>query len=122
MNSGIYQLLIWVKQNITFFHKKFGKIEIEPGYYYYTGSSKRNLMQRITRHLRKQDKPLHWHIDYLLQSPHAKIILIKIYRNDNPDECMINIETLKRLNGVMPIRGFGSSDCNRCPSHLLKVK
>ncbi len=122
MNSGIYQLLIWVKQNVAFFHKKFGKIELEPGYYYYTGSSKQNLMQRIARHLRKRDKSLHWHIDYLLQSPHAKIILIKIYRSENPDECMINIYTLKQLNGEIPVPGFGSSDCTRCPSHLFKVK
>lgn len=122
MNSGVYQLLIWVKQNIRFFHKKFGEIELASGYYYYTGSCKRNLMQRIARHLRKRDKSLHWHIDYLLQSQYAKIILIKIYRNENPDECRINIDTLKRLNGEIPIPGFGSSDCNRCPSHLFKVR
>ncbi len=121
MNSGIYQLLIWVRQEIIFSHRKLGSVNIQPGYYYYTGRSKRNLMQRITRHIRKTNKSFHWHIDYLLQSPEAKIILIKIFRTKNSEECKINIDTLKRHNGIVPVQKFGSSDCNRCPSHLIKV-
>jgi sugar fermentation stimulation protein A len=80
----------------------------------YSGSARKNLSARISRHLRKEGKKKHWHIDYL--TPYAariKALPVMSYRNL---ECDLAGE-LERLNGK-PVENFGSSDC-RCTSHLF---
>jgi len=43
---------------------RLGKISFRAGCYIYIGRARRNLRQRISRHLRGGG-PLRWHIDYL---------------------------------------------------------
>lgn len=120
-NNGLYQLYIVLNKPIKIILTKFGEILFPEGLYVYTGSAKKNLLQRINRHLRKKEKKIHWHIDYFLMSKEVKIVLIKILRGKKQSECRLNLQTQKKLKGKIITEGFGSSDCNKCKSHLLHI-
>jgi len=112
--KGTYILKIMLKnpKNIT-----YGKNteRFKKGYYFYVGSAmgdRNNLKRRIERHLR-EDKKLHWHIDYLLQYGTVK----EIYVSEEGVEC----EVAKDLSFLDSVEGFGSSDCG-CRSHLFYMK
>jgi Uri superfamily endonuclease len=89
-----------------------GKIEFKEGYYAYVGSALGGLEHRLSRHLR-QEKTLHWHIDYLLLR--ALIYDVMVIEGEEKRECQIASKLADHLSYV---RGFGSSDCN-CSSHLF---
>lgn len=89
-----------------------GKIEFKEGYYAYVGSALGGLEHRLSRHLR-QEKTLHWHIDYLLLR--ALIYDVMVIEGEEKRECQIASKLADYLSYV---RGFGSSDCN-CSSHLF---
>lgn len=109
-----YQLLIEVTRPLRVDIGRFGKHEFPAGRYIYTGSARRNFEARVARHLRKE-KPLRWHIDYLLAAPGVRIAGVRRYVED---ECAINRAT----PGSVPIPGFGASDCRAgCGSHLKRV-
>lgn len=106
-----YQLLIELPRAVTITVGRLGRHRFEPGRYIYTGSARRNLEARIARHLRKE-KTLRWHIDYLLAAPGVRIVEV---RRSVRAECALNRATV----GIIPIPGFGASDChNGCGSHL----
>lgn len=106
-----YQLTIQVIQATTITVGKLGCFEIDAGMYLYTGSAKQHYEARIARHLRHQKK-MHWHIDYLLDSPHASVIHVSRHTES---ECLIN----QRAPGKMIIQSFGATDCTAgCGSHL----
>jgi Uri superfamily endonuclease len=106
-----YQLQIHVAQALRLVIGALGEFPFPAGDYLYTGSAKRNFEARIARHLR-QDKAIRWHIDYLLTAPGATVT--KVIRSDE-GECPLN----QRTSGVIPIPGFGASDCRAgCGSHL----
>ncbi|GHV84733.1 hypothetical protein AGMMS50230_03410 [Spirochaetia bacterium] len=119
-NSGCYLIVLELPKTTEIETGGLGKIPFKSGWYVYAGSAKKNLTQRINRHLRKIRKQKHWHLDYL--TPFAKTVKalpIVSYRNL---ECKLAKELL--LLGGKPVTnsagtGFGSSDCkNRCPAHL----
>ncbi len=91
------------------------------GYYIYTGSSMKNLKQRVERHKRKQKK-MHWHIDYLLQNNNLEIIEIKVFPSFRREECERNLILQSMPESEIPVNGFGSSDCSKCTSHLIYFK
>jgi Uri superfamily endonuclease len=84
---------------------KLGTIQFSKGTYAYVGSAPSE--SRLKRHVR-QEKKIHWHIDYFLQEAVVKKILIS-----PQEEC-----TIAQQIPLPSIRGFGCSDC-RCPSHLF---
>ena len=106
-----YQLFIKLNQDLKIQIGKLGLFNFPKGAYIYTGSAKKNIDARITRHLSK-DKKLHWHIDFLLKNDQSKIVnVIKSERN----ECDLNAD----VKGKIIAEGFGSSDCRKnCRSHL----
>ena len=109
MNS--YQLIILLDKKSKITIGKLGTFLFLKGKYVYTGSAKKNMDKRITRHLSK-DKKLRWHIDYFLYHPQAKVL--SVYKS-NLEECSLNMKG----NSSFPVKGFGSSDCkNNCPSHF----
>ena len=113
MNSGLYFLLIRVKQ--TFGLKIAGKDETVPrGYYIYTGTAQKNLASRIKRHCRKEKKK-HWHIDYLLEF--ADVIDVKIIPNASRDEEAVYADKWLSIADFVPIKKFGASD-SPAESHL----
>ncbi|SJZ42151.1 GIY-YIG nuclease family protein [Selenihalanaerobacter shriftii] len=115
IDSGIYNLIIHLPEDVEIKVGSLGKLNFKEGYYIYTGTAQRNLTARVARHKRKKKK-LHWHIDYLLQK--AEVIDIKKWPGDKEFECKIHQTLLNNLNLVEPVSGFGASDCN-CNSHLL---
>src|SRR4030042_2076976 len=109
-DAGTYALVIRSENQLNIPVGRLGTYNFNSGYYVYAGSALRGLNSRLKRHL-KREKPLHWHIDYLLQQ--ASIIQIWYSLSAERLECAWN-EILAQLPGAVPyITGFGSSDC-RC--------
>jgi len=95
---------------------KLGLFSFQKGTYIYVGSAKRNIKQRIERH-NKISKKSHWHFDYL--RPFGSITRIITY-DRRFRECELAENIRKKENGMIPIKGFGSSDC-KCSSHLIFI-
>ena len=111
MSYCTYQLHILVNKKLKLQIGKLGEFEFPEGRYIYTGSARKNMPQRIQRHL-SDEKKLRWHIDYLLINKAVKVT--KVTYSDLP-ECEIN----QSVKGKVIIKSFGASDCkNRCQSHL----
>lgn len=114
MRSGAYALVISLPEGINFSVGKLGVHNFPSGYYVYAGSALGGLQGRLNHHL-KPEKPLHWHIDYLLQ--YATIDQIWYTSGDDKLECTWNAIIVKLPGAKQTCTRFGSSDC-RCYSHL----
>lgn len=106
-----YQLYIRVARPLRLKIGALGELQFPAGHYVYTGSARRNLAARIARH-RRRDKPLRWHIDYLLADPAA---VVEWVATGTRAECRWHQATAGRV--LHP--GFGASDCRAgCGGHL----
>ena len=106
-----YQLLIEVAEPVRVCVGRFGTFEFPAGRYVYTGSALRNFEARLNRHL-STVKRMHWHIDYLLAASGVRVV--EVLRHGEA-ECLVN----QRTEGLIPVAGFGASDCRAgCGSHL----
>jgi Uri superfamily endonuclease len=114
VTPGIYHLILHLAQDETLQIGKLDEFKFPAGYYVYTGSALNGLEKRIARHQRNE-KRLHWHIDYLLQ--HARIVDIITHHTTQRLECQFNRNIQSLPNSEIPAKGFGSSDC-KCISHL----
>ena len=113
MNSPLqtYQLFILVEKEMQLQIGKLGVFTFPAGHYVYTGSAKRNMDARISRHY-SIHKKIKWHIDYLLAAADVSIFHVKKFREG---ECQVN----RKTDGIIPAPGFGASDCREgCISHL----
>ncbi len=113
MNCGAYILILILDDHKDITVGALGELHFSPGALAYVGSAMGGLEQRIARHLR-EDKRLHWHIDYLLQ--HARITRVIRVPAGERLECQIAAALAAKLEAVP---GFGCSDC-RCVSHLFR--
>jgi Uri superfamily endonuclease len=94
-----YKLHIRVTRPLRLKVGALGELQFPPGHYVYTGSARR-------------DKPLRWHIDYLLADPAAAIERVETGTRAG---CRRNQATAGR---VLHPR-FGASDCRAgCGAHL----
>ncbi|HCX88369.1 MAG TPA: DUF123 domain-containing protein [Gammaproteobacteria bacterium] len=97
-----------------------GPMPLHRGWYLYVGSAfgPGGLGARLRRHLRA-DKTKHWHIDTLV----AQCAVAEIwYRCEGRDLEHIWARTLlSHQDTVIPLAGFGASDC-RCCSHLVWMR
>jgi len=109
---GTYILLVQVPYDLAASVGELGTLNFKAGYYAYVGSALGGLEARVGRHLR-EEKRLHWHIDYLLAR--ARAVDMVLARTRAKKECAIAKELAKHFASV---RGFGSSDC-ACDSHLF---
>ena len=118
-NSGAYVLFFNLREPIRLDIATLGFPLAAPGAYAYCGSARGpgGLRARIARHLRA-DKPLHWHIDRLTAAGRPTAIA---YTTDG-SECALLDRLIAGAGGSVPIPGFGSSDCRRCPSHLARIE
>jgi len=115
--KGIYLLIISVEEETKVDVGALSSVYFERGIYAYVGSAQNNLRKRIERHLRKSKKKF-WHIDYLLDNRHAKIIRVFYKERDKLEEC----KTARELNKIgIPVLNFGCSDCD-CVSHLFMLE
>lgn len=110
--KGVYTLIIEFDTSRTITIGKRGSISFAAGYYAYVGSALNGLEGRIARHL-KEDKLLHWHIDYFLQK--AQVAEVLWGSTDKKEECAI---AGYHMQALLPVPRFGCSDC-RCTSHLF---
>ena len=113
--AGVYCLVLRVRRASRIWLSRFGSCRIEPGWYVYTGSAKRHLLPRLTRHLRRH-KRLHWHIDSLRAV--ASLPEIWVWPWTSGGECRTNTAVALLPGATLPWKGFGSSDC-RCHAHLV---
>jgi Uri superfamily endonuclease len=87
---------------------------LRPGRYLYCGSARGpgGIRARLGRHMRN-GKAVRWHIDRLTEA--GKVLGAWAFPGGS--EC----ELAMALSGLpVPIPRFGSTDCNRCRSHLLR--
>ena len=115
--KGIYVLIFLLHENTIVSVGALGEIFFEKGLYAYIGSAQGGLNQRLNRHLRRSKKKF-WHLDYLLDNDCVRILKVFHKNADKSEECK-HAEKLFLLG--MPIKDFGSSDCN-CESHLFRIE
>ena len=115
---GAYALIVELGRCLAVAPSGRPGVVLDPGFYLYAGSARGGggIAARLSRHFRR-GKKLHWHIDHLTE------VATSLSAHAFPDgrECMI-VEKFLRMDGVsVPVPGFGSSDCRRCQSHLLRL-
>lgn len=105
--------------------KRLGLFDLSPGEYLYSGSAHGpgGLRARLGRHLRGGGKK-HWHIDALRQS--AEVAGYSYVLGNELEDANLECrwaQNLAQLPGVIvPISGFGSSDCRLgCRAHLVAL-
>ncbi len=88
------------------------------GRYAYCGSAygPGGLKARIGRHLRR-DKPMRWHVDHLTKA--GRVVDVQAVPGGR--ECDLLARVLEMAGASVPVPGFGSSDCRRCPAHLVAL-
>ncbi len=111
--AGSYVLLIRLDRARTITAGRRPRQRFAAGNYAYVGSALNGLRARLERHLR-EDKRLHWHVDYLLRE--AGIVDIVTCLSQERTECAIAAALAERFDAVA---GVGASDC-RCRSHLFR--
>lgn len=114
LNSGLYQLVVRLREGRVIGVGRRGRFPFPAGYYVYTGSAMRGLESRIERHMRRR-KRMRWHIDYIL--PYGRIVEVKRH-GSVLSECELSRGIGELPGSRIVVRGFGSSDC-RCPTHLF---
>jgi Uri superfamily endonuclease len=133
---GIYafQLSLLEARNINV--GGLGNWVFPPAEYIYVGSAlgPGGLNSRLGRHLRRESKKTHWHIDYLRNTAEVTAICYFTTKNYkitetahisgllNPEslECRLLQALTEHPGAHIPIPGFGSSDCRmKCPAHLV---
>lgn len=116
--AGAYLLAVDLAAALALDFGGFAGQVLPPGRYVYCGSAygPGGLRARIGRHL-KRGKPLRWHVDRLTAAGHiAGIAAIPRAR-----ECDLAARVLAVPGAAVPAPRFGSSDCRRCPAHLIAV-
>jgi Uri superfamily endonuclease len=95
---------------------QLGTFSFARGWYLYAGSAlgPGGLRARLGRH-RRAEKRLHWHIDYLLA--YAPLIASWEVVCTERLECAWHAALLALPRAVLPVVGFGASDC-ACAAHL----
>lgn len=95
-----------------------GQAALAPGRYLYLGSARGpgGLRARIRRHLRADKRP-HWHVDRLTAA--ARVAAVLAWPEGG--ECRW-CAAIRARGAEVPLPGFGSSDCRRCPAHLLRLE
>lgn len=115
---GVYALFFWLDGPLNLAVGWLGVGWLVPGWYVYVGSARGpgGLAARVGRHLRV-DKRLRWHVDYLTR--HVLPAAVATTVSPTVQECTW-VRGLLAVPGVaVPWPGFGSSDCPRCPAHLV---
>ncbi len=115
--AGAYLLLVKLAAPVCVTLAKRPNSRLSAGWYAYAGSAygPGGIHARVARHFRT-DKPVRWHIDQLTQ------VALELWAAPAPggNECTL-LQAMHAEPGVMlSVRGFGSSDCRRCGTHLLQ--
>jgi len=115
---GAYLLVISLEVPRVLEVGALGRLSFPAGHYAYCGNAygPGGLRARIARHLRLGARK-HWHVDHLRAA--GRVVAVRVVAD--LVECVL-VERLRALPGTsVPVPGFGSSDCRRCPAHLLRL-
>ncbi len=115
---GAYWLLVALSRSLPLAGTSLGPAVLGPGHYLYCGSAygPGGLRARLGRHLRA-DKTPRWHADRLTLAGRVQGLGLL----PGGTECAL-VKDFRRRDGLeVPVPGFGSSDCRRCPAHLLRL-
>jgi len=133
---GIYAIQLSLLEAIKINVGRLGNWFFPPVEYIYVGSAQGpgGLNGRLGRHLRRESRQPHWHIDYLRDIAYVTAYCYftvqknkttetahfsRLFKSE-PLECRL-LQAIIGLPGAhTPIPGFGSSDCRmKCPAHLV---
>lgn len=114
---GSYLILAELSETVSL-PERFAGTVLLPGTYLYAGSANGpgGIRARVSRHFRREKK-LHWHADWLT----TKATSLHAAPFSEKSECQLVEELLKAENVHHPVMGFGSSDCTKCDSHLVRL-
>ena len=113
---GTYALILQSHCSKSIAIGKWGTLKVKPGLYIYVGSAfgPGGVRARVLRHWRKT-RATHWHIDYL----RGCVDPVCAWHCYGPRALEHQLAAaISALDGVSPVDGFGSSDC-QCISHLF---
>ena len=113
---GTYALIFRSRSTAKTQVGRWGKLELEPGYYVYVGSAfgPGGVRARVSRHCRRT-KPKRWHIDYL----RMYLRPIEAWYSHEPNHFEHEwAGLLSATRGLSSIKAFGCSDCH-CYSHFF---
>ena len=116
--TGAYVLVIELTAPFGFEVAGLPRARLAPGRYAYCGSAygPGGLKARIGRHLRT-DKAVRWHVDRLTAA--GRIVDFRAVPGGR--ECDLLARVLDTPGASVPVPRFGSSDCRRCPAHLVAL-
>lgn len=119
-HPGTYTLIFFSSIDKPVKIGKLGTLFLKSGFYVYVGSAfgPGGLKARIMHHFNHSSRP-HWHLDYL--SPVLDACEIWYTCDQTPREHQWATIHSQTRGALMPLPGFGSSDC-RCRSHLFFYK
>lgn len=117
---GSYALILQATERFELKIGKLGKLPGNAGFYVYCGSAfgPGGVAARVKHHSTISANP-HWHIDYLRSASTLTEVWYchdQIKREHDWSQLLTSY-----TNSRLPMRGFGSSDC-QCNSHLIYFK
>ena len=115
---GAYALWIELASARALPIPRLGSPRLQPGIYVYCGSARGagGIRARVARHLRVEKKT-RWHVDHLTDAGSVTALLSA----PGEEECAIVSRMMAIPGANVPVCGFGSSDCARCASHLVRL-
>lgn len=116
--TGAYVILVELVAALPLDGPRLAAQSLAPGRYAYCGSAygPGGLRARLRRHLRP-DKQVRWHVDRLTRA--GRVIALSAVPGGS--ECDLFARLLALPGVTVPVPGFGSSDCRRCPAHLAAL-
>ena len=116
---GTYLLLLECDKQVELSIGKLGNMMTRPGYYLYVGSAfgPGGIKARINHHMQIAVRP-HWHIDYL-RTVAEVVDAWRVYGYRYEHEWAHSL--MQSEAAKVPLKGFGSSDCD-CTTHLFYFK
>ncbi|NOZ72412.1 MAG: GIY-YIG nuclease family protein [Chloroflexi bacterium] len=117
--KGSYALVFFLDAPLTLTVGKLGQGRLPAGWLVYVGSAMGpgGVRARLLRHFRRE-KRLHWHIDAL--STQVTPLAALVHLGSERFECVWGQRLARTKGAIVPMRGFGSSDCRAgCEAHLL---
>lgn len=119
-DPGSYVLILNLAKTKAIRIGQLGTFTFPAGWFGYCGSAHGagGVKARVDRHCKRR-KTRKWHIDYLCE--HAEITEIWYSHSPRISEHVL-AQIMARMPGAdIPAHGFGSSDCDNCPAHLIRL-
>ena len=121
VQAGTYALLLRVPGRQQLRIGGLGTRDLVAGWYVYAGSARGHggIRARVSRHL-CHDKKRRWHIDYVRVVAGVRDVRWTLDRRLTEHDVIASVLSLP--GAIIPVVGFGSSDCRSgCRAHLVRL-